>query len=228
MSQALAAHVRPRAVVVMARAPDRAPAGPGRALDSLLGTGRRASLERVLILRALRWAGEVAPEAVHVAFAPADAGGEMAELVGPHVGLFAQQGENPAEVLGDASARRFAGPGGGPLLIAWPHLPRWRPDHASGALEDLAEGCGVSVGPVFDGGFYLLALAGPLRELFADADADWLGPDAMASAFAAASRGGLAVGMLRAERGLRRSDDVRALLADPLTDGELRALLEPT
>jgi hypothetical protein len=35
------------------------------------------------------------------------------------------------------------------------------------------------------------------------------------------------VGLLRAERGLRRPGDVRAALADPLLDHELRELLEP-
>jgi hypothetical protein len=41
-----------------------------------------------------------------------------------------------------------------------------------------------------------------------------------------ADRQGWEVGLLRAERGLRRARDVHALLADPLTDPELRALLE--
>ena len=112
------------------------------------------------------------------------------------------------------------------MVIIWPCLPRWRADHASGALEDLAEGCDISVGPVFDGGFYLLALARPLPELFGSAALDWSGPDALGAAFAAAQEAGLTVGMLRAERGLRSPGDVRAALADPLTDRELRALLE--
>lgn len=230
------AAARPRAVVVMAQAPGR-----GHPLESVLGAQRSAALGAELILRAVRWAISVAPGAVHVAFAPADAGAEMEELLGGQRGLvaggqvglapggqvrlFAQTGGNASEALADARARLFAAPGEGPLLIAWPDLPRWRPDHAAGALEDLAHGFDVSVGPVFDGGFYLLALARPLPDLFAAPDADWLGPNAMASAFSAAHEARLGVGMLRAERGLRGPDDVRAVLVDPLTDPELRALL---
>jgi glycosyltransferase A (GT-A) superfamily protein (DUF2064 family) len=171
----------------------------------------------------VRWGLEVAPERVFAAFTPADAEDETQALVGPRVRVFAQ-GIGP-RAFADASARALCEAGGGPLLIAWPDLPRWRADHASGALADLADDCDVSVGPVFDGGFYLLALARPLPELFAEPEADWIGPDAMATAFAAAARAGLNVGMLRAERGLRRPDDVCAALADPLTDPELRALL---
>jgi hypothetical protein len=42
----------------------------------------------------------------------------------------------------------------------------------------------------------------------------------------AINEAGVAVGLLRAERGLRRPADVRAALADPLLDAELRALLD--
>lgn len=215
----------------MAQAPGRGVAG--HRLESVLGAPRSAAVEAELILRAVRWATSVAPGAVQVAFAPADAGAEMEELLGGQAGLvgggqgglFAQTGGNASAALTNASARLFAVPGEGPLLIAWPDLPRWRPDHASAALEDLAHGFDVSVGPVFDGGFYLLGLARPLPDLLAAPDADWLGPNAMASAFSAAHEAGLGVGMLRAERGLRGPDDVRAVLVDPLTDPELRALL---
>lgn len=114
---------------------------------------------------------------------------------------------------------------GGPVLVVWPDLPRWRPEHASGALEDLGAGCDLSLGPVFDGGFYLLALARPLPALFTLAADAWRGPDAMTLALEAVNQAGLQVGLLRAERGLRRSADVRAALADPLLDDELAALL---
>jgi hypothetical protein len=48
----------------------------------------------------------------------------------------------------------------------------------------------------------------------------------MAIAFMAAHGAGVEAGMLRAERGLHSLEDVCAALADPLLDGELRALLE--
>jgi glycosyltransferase A (GT-A) superfamily protein (DUF2064 family) len=93
-------------------------------------------------------------------------------------------------------------------------------------LDDLASGCDVSVGPVFDGGLYLLALTRVLPLLFALPAEAWDSHDAMGRVLGAINEEGATVGLLRAERGLRRPGDVRAALADPLLDGELRALLE--
>jgi glycosyltransferase A (GT-A) superfamily protein (DUF2064 family) len=111
------------------------------------------------------------------------------------------------------------------VLIAWPDLPRWRPEHAAAALTDLRDGCGLSLGPVFDGGFYLIALVRPLPALFALPAPAWRSPDALGIALIAAHEAGVEAGLLRAERGLHSPEDVRAALADPLLDPELRALL---
>jgi glycosyltransferase A (GT-A) superfamily protein (DUF2064 family) len=172
--------------------------GPARPeLDELLGAQRSAALKRALLARARRWALNVAPGRVRV----------TAEL---------------SAAVDDAWAQAP----GGPLFIVWPQLWRWRPEHASAALEDIADGCGVSVGPVFDGGFYLVALAQPAPSLL-DLPADaWGSLDAMGSMLAAANEAGLAAGLLRAERGLHRPADVRAALADPLLDPELRSILQ--
>jgi glycosyltransferase A (GT-A) superfamily protein (DUF2064 family) len=112
-----------------------------------------------------------------------------------------------------------------PTVIVWPELPVWLPQAGPAALEDLASGCAVSIGPVFDGALYLLALAEPIPELLALARRPWHGVQAMARVFGVVEQRKLEVGLLRAERGLRTPDDVRALLADPLTDKELRGLL---
>ena len=204
-------------------------AGAGRAvgeLSELLGAARAGAVNRELLLRAVRWAREVAPAGVHVAYPAAEARAELAGLLGDDVTLFTQEGDDGAAVLAQVSTRMLNG-GPGPLLIAWPCLVRWRAEHTGAALDDLADGCDLSVGPVFDGGFYLLALARALPELFSSAARDWGGPDALGAAFAAAQEAGLTVGMLRAERGLRGPEDVRAALADPLTDPEVRGLLAP-
>lgn len=125
------------------------------------------------------------------------------------------------ETLAAAAQRAFAACGDAPLLIAWPDLPVWRDAHRTGPLSDLAEGCGVTVGPVFDGGFYLMALAAPIPGLLELA----AGADAMNQALLAAHAAGLDVGLLRPERGLRGEADIAAALADPLLDGELRGVL---
>jgi glycosyltransferase A (GT-A) superfamily protein (DUF2064 family) len=113
----------------------------------------------------------------------------------------------------------------GPTLIIWPELPVWLPDTGAAALDDLAAGCAVSIGPVFDGALYLLALAEPIPELLALGERPWHGVQAMARVFSVVEERQLEVGLLRAERGLRRPDDVRALRVDPLTDGELQQML---
>ena len=101
----------------------------------------------------------------------------------------------------------------------------WLPETGAAALDDLAAGCAVSIGPVFDGALYLLALAEPIPELLALGERPWHGVQAMAEVFGVVEQRKLEVGLLRAERGLRRPSDVRALLADPLTDAEWRDML---
>jgi hypothetical protein len=109
--------------------------------------------------------------------------------------------------------------GDGVTLLVWPELPLWQPDAGAAALSDLAAGCAAAIGPVFEGELYLLAFAQPIPDL-----TDPPAPT-MARVFSVVEQRGLEVGLLRAERGLREPDDVRALLADPTTDGELLELL---
>jgi glycosyltransferase A (GT-A) superfamily protein (DUF2064 family) len=210
------------AVLLMARAPRPGTVRP--ALEPLIGAARCAELQAMLVVRACAWAAEVAPGSVHVGYEPVDAGPELRALLGPDVSLFPQSGTGISGRLAQASARLFAR-GEGPVLIVWPDLPQWRIGHASSALSDLSDGCDVSLGPEFDGGFYMIGLARPLPALFALPEPAWRSPDALSAAVVAAREAGLEVGLLRAERGLRRPGDVRAVLADPLTDAEMRAIL---
>ena len=113
----------------------------------------------------------------------------------------------------------------GPLLIAWPDLPRLREHHARAALDDIDAGCDVVLGPAIDGGFYLIGLARPLPQLFGLPEQAWRSPDAMTIGLAAARDAGLEIGLLRAERALHRPADVRAALADPLLPADLAQIL---
>jgi hypothetical protein len=120
------------------------------------------------------------------------------------------------------------------LVVVTPELTSWRADLGSAALDDLRAGCALSIGPIFDGGLYLLAATGAGLELLrggGEGDAagdgvDLTGPAAMATLVGVAERAGIEVGLLQTERGLRAAGDVRALMADPLCDVELRRLLE--
>ncbi len=170
-------------------------AGPRVVLMPALG-GRPGALERELTGRARRWADEIAPDAV----VPASSG------------------------VGEAVMALFAG-GDGPVLVVWPELARWRTDHTAGVLDDLGDGCVISVGPMFDGGFYLVAFAAPVPSLLELPDDTWQTRDPIGLAADAARSSGQAIGLLRTERGLRNAGDVKALLADPLLDDDLRRLL---
>jgi glycosyltransferase A (GT-A) superfamily protein (DUF2064 family) len=210
------------AVLIMARAPRRG--GVRRALEPLLGPDRAASLHAALVVQAFVWARAVAPDDVHVAYEPPDAAAELRRLLGTQTALFPQNGDGIAGRLADAAARVFVHHAG-PLLIAWPDLPRLGEQHARAALGDLEAGCDVVLGPAIDGGFYLIGLARPLPQLFALPEQAWRSPDAMTIGLAAARDSGLEIGLLRAERALHRPADVRAALADPLLPPEIEQIL---
>jgi uncharacterized protein len=199
-------------VLIMARAPRRGEVR--RALEPVIGQDRCVALQSTLLVQAVDWARSLAPRAIHLAHDPPDAAPELRALLGDDVTLFPQNGDGISGRLADAAARVFAR-GGGPLLIVWPDLPLLRAAHADAALDDLRAGCDVVFGPVFDGGFYLIAIARPMPQLFALPEHVWRNVDAMGVGFAAARDSGLEVGILRPERALHRPADVRAALADP-------------
>ncbi len=209
-------------ILIMARAPRRGQVR--RALEPLVGAERCAALQRLLISGAARWARSIAPGAVHVAHDPPDAARELRPLVGEGAVLFPQNGEGIARRLADASARVFAR-GPGPLLIVWPDLPTLGPERAQEALDDLQDGCDLVLGPVIDGGFYLVGLARPLQRLFTMPEQSWRDADVMRLGLDAVASAGVELGILRTERGLHRPADVRAALADPCLPREITRVL---
>jgi uncharacterized protein len=201
------------AVLLMARAPRR---GEVRnALEPVLGLDGCVALQTVLIRQAVEWGRSLEPRAIYVAHEPADAGAEMRMVAGADVLVFPQNGDGISGRVADAVAR-VAAHGPGPIVIVWPDLPEFRETHASGVLSDLEAGVDVIFGPVFDGGYYLIAISGPLPSLFGLSEQVWRAPDAMNQVLTAAAEAGFEVGLLRAERALHRPADVRAALADPL------------
>lgn len=201
------------------------PAGARAELQAMLGATRAAALRRALIARTAQWAAEVAPGRVHVAYGAPETESSLTTLLGAGgAQLFLQSGADPSRRLAHATHQVFAAAEGA-VLIVWPSLPCWRPEHAAAALGDLAAGADVALGPVFDGGFYLVALRRPIPAVLALPEATWTSPDAMGTALDVIQASGLDLGLLGAERGLRRASDVRAALADPLLDAELRTIL---
>lgn len=107
-----------------------------------------------------------------------------------------------------------------PLVMVTADMPRLGEPHRRAAVDDLQGGADVAIGPTFDGGVYLLALAGPRPEVLAAF------PDGTAM-MAAAREQRLEIGLLRPERAIRTLDDRRALIADPLVAAQIRTLLSP-
>ena len=201
------------AVLIMARSPRRGEVR--RALEHLLGPDGCVALQAALIKEAVEWARTLSPRAIYLAHEPADAGADLARLVGGDVGLFPQNGEGIAGRVADAVARVSAH-GAGWIVIIWPDLAALRPAHAAAVRADLAAGVDVVLGPVFDGGYYLIAISHPVPSLFALPEHVWRAADEMSQVLAVAAESGLEVGLLRPERALHRPADVRAALADPL------------
>jgi glycosyltransferase A (GT-A) superfamily protein (DUF2064 family) len=216
----VAAPVTDPGVLVMA------PAGEPAPLEAVLGIERAAALQRLLLARALRWGRGVAGDGgVFVgSVAPAEDERQASAAAPAGVPELSLSGDTAGERLMGGIAQ-VASRRAGPVLVAWPLLAVWKPPSAAAALGDLAAGCRLSVGPVFDGGFYLLAVPGPADWLAAMPEPAWSGTEAMGAAIAAVHASHGVVGMLRAERALRRPGDVQAALADPLLDAELRGLL---
>jgi glycosyltransferase A (GT-A) superfamily protein (DUF2064 family) len=210
------------AVLVMARSPRRGEVR--KALESILGPDGCLALQAVLIRQALEWARSLEPRAIYVAHEPADARPEMRLVTGPDVGLFPQNGDGISGRMADAVAR-VAAHGPGPIVIVWPDLPEFRQAHAVGVIADLDAGVDVVFGPVFDGGYYLIAISRPLPSLFALPEQVWRAADAISQVVSAADQAGLEVGLLRAERALHRPADVRAALADPLLPAAVARVL---
>ena len=170
----------------------------------VLAAERSEAVDELLAARALFWARSAVGTGAAVRVA--EAGEEMVDAL------------RAAGVDGSP-------PDGWPLVVIAPALPVWSDELAGAVLSDLDDGCPLAIGPIFDGGFYLLALARPIPSLADLSEQELTGRHGMNALIELAARDGLEVGLLRTERGLRRPADVRALLADPLTDAELRRLL---
>ena len=207
------------AAIVMAGA-----ARPGlckKSLEPLLGASGCARLQAVLVERAVRWAE--AAGTPYLVFAPDDAEAEMAALAPGATLVRQRRGDLGARLAG--AFRDVHELHGGPAVLVGVDTPQIGRAHAEAALDDLRDGCDVTIGPASDGGYYLLGLRSPRDELFALPSAEWGGPNVAFLTLEAAHRGGMTLGMLRAERALEDEADVRAVLADPCSPGDVVAAL---
>ena len=212
----------PPAALVMAKAPR--PGEVKTRLEPLLGAEGCARLQEALLRRAAAWAHAVAPGAAFVAYAPADALADVGELVPAGTDLFPQEGSDLGQRLA-AATERVLSLHDGPLLTVGTDLATLSPAHADAALADLRDGCDLSFGPAYDGGYYLVAQGAPQPAVFDLPAEAWGGPEVLGLSLRAAAATGLQFGLLRSERDLDTPEDARAAAADPAFPEEIRVLL---
>lgn len=211
-------------LLVMAKAPQ-----PGRTktrLEPLLGQEGCARLQAALIRRAASLAARSAADAAFLAYTPEAAGETMRFLVPAGTITFPQRGDHLGQRLTTATAAVLAlRPG--PLVIIGTDCPVLCPPHVWAAIRQLADGCDVSYGPAYDGGYYLVALAAPAPQLFDLPPSAWGGPDVLEQSLAAATAAGLTVGVLEPEHDLDTPADAAAAVADPRLPADIARLLAP-
>ncbi|HWI73616.1 MAG TPA: hypothetical protein VNT55_16785 [Baekduia sp.] len=130
-------------------------------------------------------------------------------------------GAEPLEVAAVAELAAALAGISGPVVLIAPDVPALGDSHLAAIHDDLAAGVLLSSAATGDGTPFLIALSATTPDLLATAGATFN------DVLAIAATRGRELGMLRAERRLSTIGDAHALLADPLTRPELRALLAP-
>lgn len=209
--------------LVMAKAPR-----PGECktrLEPLLGPEGCARLQGALIRSASRWAKDVAPDSAYIGYGPD--GAREAE-VRPHVPdgvrLFRDGPGDLGDRLAAASARVLAERPGA-LMVVGTDMPLLDRSHAIDARAALGDGADVVFGPATDGGYWMIALARALPEVFALPSASWGGPEVLERSLALAEEAGLRAELIGTERDLDDPGDARALLERPGLPGDVAVAL---
>jgi hypothetical protein len=140
--------------------------------------------------------------------------------------LFPQAGRDLGQRLTHA-ARHVHDRGGNVLVVIGTDSPLLAAAHVTAARRALLDGHDAALVPALDGGYGLIALAGPAPRAFAIPPAAWGGPDVLALTLQALRGGGLRVAVLEPVGDLDTPADARALYHDARCPAEIRATLAP-
>lgn len=209
-------------VVVMARA--ACPGSTKTRLQPLLGATGCARLQHALIVHTAATALRVAPTSLVVAVDPPDAVTEVAATVGPAVAVVAQEGSHLGSRM-SAAVAHAAATRPGPVVLIGTDVPSLTSGLIVAAVRLLEAGHDVVFGPALDGGYYLIALSHPAREVFEIDPASWGGPCVLERSVAAARAAGLTVAFLPKLRDLDIPADARALAAEGALPPAIHAIL---
>jgi len=206
------------ALLIMAKAPI---AGATKTrLHPLLGPAGCARLQAALI----RHAATLDDGAGFLAHTPADTADLLRPLVGPRMVLFPQHGRDLGQRM-SAAVDEAAIRGSGSVILIGTDCPVLRPAHLRAATAQLALGCDVVLGPAYDGGYYLIALARPAPPVFTIPTTAWGGPQVTAHTVDAAQAAGLTLAFIDPEHDLDTPHDAAAILPDPRLPPEIATIL---
>jgi rSAM/selenodomain-associated transferase 1 len=211
-------------VLVIAKAP-----APGRAKTRLvppLTAGQAAELQRALLLDTLDACRSELDDVAILHADPADA--PELERLAPTIPLVLQEGRGLEDALGRTFERLVVD---GPVAIVSSDVPGLPPGSLARAFAALDEGFDIVLGPAFDGGYWLIAMARfhpePLREI------PWSTPAVLGVTLARCRDAGLRVELLETWRDLDTLVDLAflrraaGLLAAPRTVAALDGLELP-
>ena len=177
-------------LVIFARNP--VPGAVKTRLHSRYTPTQAAAIYRAFVLDTLDVAMQARVDRRCVAFDPPGAEAELADLVGPGWVLFPQVSGDLGERMYRA-ARHCFDQGARRVGILGSDVPSLPPHHIDLAFE-LLEGNEVVLGPSMDGGYYLVGLSRPVREIFRDVA--WSTARVYAQTLERARAAGLTVGIL--------------------------------
>ena len=141
-------------------------------------------------------------------------------LHAPDARILPQEGDDLGERLARAFGAVFDAGFRSACVIGtdMPHLPAERIGEAFGLLE--SSGADAVFGPTDDGGYYLLAMNGMHRQLFADVP--WSSGQTLATSLARAAAAGLGTELLPGCFDLDTIEDIRRLASLPATGEAVR------
>lgn len=210
------------AILIMTRA-----SRPGEVktrLEPLLGPQRCARLQDELIRHTATWVARYSQK-TWLAFTPADAREDIAQLVPPTVNLFSQQGRDLGERLAHATDLAFRAHRGAVVVIGT-DAPELGPLHTRFAELELVRGHDACLIPALDGGYALIALARPIPRAFELPRSAWGGPTVLELTMAAIHKSARSFALLDPVRDLDRPEDASYIAADPRCPQAIRDVLQ--
>ena len=196
-----------RALIVFARAPEL-----GRVKTRLaaeVGDGAALRAYRTLAEQVIAAASASTTYSMTVAYTPPDAEPAMRQWLGPGVMLRPQSGADLGARMAAAIADAISG-GAERVVVIGTDCPDVTADVVAEAFTRLGV-ADVVLGPASDGGYYLIGMSRPHRELFEGVP--WSSAETLRATLARARAGGLSVALLDERRDIDTVEHWRAWLA---------------